>query len=92
MLRLCAVAAASAVDELLRSDDQGEEPGRCYVEHAAVVPFGTTEVALVVLLLACDGWVEQLSGSAVVGGDRRQAVVRATLAAVNRRLEGLLPS
>ncbi|GAB7040740.1 MULTISPECIES: hypothetical protein [Catenuloplanes] len=92
VLRLCAVAAASAVDELLRSDDNGEEPGRCYVEHAAVVPFGTTEVALVVLLLACDGWVEQLSGSAVVGGDRRQAVVRATLAAVNRRLEGLLPS
>ncbi|MDP9799083.1 hypothetical protein J2S43_007595 [Catenuloplanes nepalensis] len=92
VLRLCAVAAASAVDELLRSDEKGEEPGRCYVEHAAVVPFGTTEVALVVLLLACDGWVEQLSGSAVVSGDRRQAVVRATLAAVNRRLEGLLPS
>ncbi|MDR7279527.1 hypothetical protein [Catenuloplanes atrovinosus] len=92
VLRLCSVAAASAVDELLRSDEKGEEPGRCYVEHAAVVPFGTTEVALVVLLLACDGWVEQLSGSAVVSGDRRQAVVRATLAAVNRRLEGLLPS
>ncbi|WP_198154005.1 hypothetical protein [Catenuloplanes japonicus] len=92
VLRLCSVAAASAVDELLRSDEKGEEPGRCYVEHAAVVPFGTTEVAVVVLLLACDGWVEQLSGSAVVGSDRRQAVVRATLAAVNRRLEGLLPS
>jgi hypothetical protein len=92
VLRLCSVAAASAVDELLRSDEKGEEPGRCYVEHAAVVPFGTTEVAVVVLLLACDGWVEQLSGSAVVSGDRRQAVVRATLAAVNRRLEGLLPS
>ena len=38
-----------------------------------------------------DGWVEQLSGSSVVQGDARSAMVRATLAAVNRRLEGLLP-
>jgi hypothetical protein len=44
----------------------------------------------VVLLLACGGWVEQLAGSAVVTGDDRDAMVRATLAAVNRRLEALL--
>jgi hypothetical protein len=52
---------------------------------------GSCEVAVVVLLLAHGGWVEELSGSAVVNGDQRQAVVRATLAAVNRRLEALLP-
>ena len=33
----------------------------------------------------------QLAGSAVVGTDARHAVVRATLSAVNRRIEALLP-
>ncbi|MFG1919777.1 hypothetical protein [Micromonospora sp. NPDC048898] len=89
VLRLCAVAAAAAVDELLRDADNAER-GRCFVEHAAVVPFGNCEVATVVVLLVCAGWVEQLAGSALVAGDPRQAVVRATLAAVNRRLEALL--
>ncbi|WP_435871382.1 hypothetical protein [Micromonospora echinaurantiaca] len=90
VLRLCAVAAAAAVDELLRGAVSAPERGRCFVEHAAVVPFGNCEVATVVVLLVCDGWVEQLAGSALVAGDPRQAVVRATLAAVNRRLEALL--
>ncbi|MEU1591124.1 hypothetical protein [Micromonospora sp. NPDC005710] len=89
VLRLCAVAAAAAVDELLRGTENVER-GRCFVEHAAVVPFGNCEVATVVALLVCEGWVEQLAGSALVAGDPRQAVVRATLAAVNRRLEALL--
>ncbi|PTA45350.1 hypothetical protein C8054_14755, partial [Micromonospora sp. RP3T] len=90
VLRLCAVAAAAAVDELLGPALPAGERGRCFVEHAAVVPFGNCEVATVVVLLVCDGWVEQLAGSALVAGDPRQAVVRATLAAVNRRLEALL--
>ncbi|MEV0001054.1 hypothetical protein AB0H28_02055 [Micromonospora sp. NPDC050980] len=91
VLRLCAVAAAAAVDELLAGGDAPPGGrGRCFVEHAAVVPFGNCEVATVVALLVCDGWVEQLAGSALVAGDPRQAVVRATLAAVNRRLEALL--
>ncbi|MFI2710018.1 hypothetical protein ACH495_07800 [Micromonospora sp. NPDC018662] len=90
VLRLCAVAAAAAVDELLGPALPAGERGRCFVEHAAVVPFGNCEVATVVVLLVCDGWVEQLVGSALVAGDARQAVVRATLAAVNRRLEALI--
>nr|WP_239141115.1 hypothetical protein [Plantactinospora endophytica] len=90
VLRLCAVAAAAAIDELLSASTRVTERGRCFVEHAAVVPFGSCEVATVVVLLVCDGWVEQLAGSALVSGDPRQAVVRATLAAVNRRLEALL--
>jgi hypothetical protein len=90
LLRLCATATASAVDELLTLSDHADGPARCYVEHAATVPFGSCQVAVVVLLLSCGGWVEQLAGSAVVAGDDRQAMVRATLAAVNRRLEALL--
>lgn len=90
VLRLCAGAAAAAVDELLREPGPKPDRGRCFVEHATLVPLGTCEVATVVVLLVCDGWVEQLAGSALVAGDPRQAVVRATLAAVNRRLEALL--
>jgi len=90
LLRLCAMATAGAVDELLASSDHPDGPARCFVEHAAAVPFGNSQVAVVVLLLSCNGWVEQLAGSAVVAGDDRHAMVRATLAAVNRRLEALL--
>jgi hypothetical protein len=90
LLRLCATATAQAVDELLSGSDHADGPARCFVEHAAAVPFGPMQVAVVVLLLSVGGWVEQLSGSAVVTGDDRHAMVRATLAAVNRRLEALL--
>ena len=90
LLRLCATATAQAVDELLSESDHADGPAKCFVEHAAAVPFGSMQVAVVVLLLSCGGWVEQLAGSAVVTGDDRHAMVRATLAAVNRRLEALL--
>ncbi|WP_232050492.1 Daple [Actinoplanes sp. OR16] len=91
LLRLCATATAGAVDELLSTSQNEHGPARCFVEHAASVSFGQMQVAVVVLLLSCDGgWVEQLAGSAVVTGDDRHAMVRATLAAVNRRLEALL--
>jgi hypothetical protein len=90
LLRLCAMATAGAVDELLSTSDHPDGPARCFVEHAAAVPFGASQVAVVVLLLSTGGWVEQLAGSAVVVGDDRHAMVRATLAAVNRRLEALL--
>ena len=90
LLRLCAMATAGAVDELLTTSDHADGPAKCFVEHAAAVPFGSMRVAVVVMLLSVGGWVEQLSGSAVITGDDRHAMVRATLAAVNRRLEALL--
>ncbi|BCJ44214.1 hypothetical protein GCM10010168_10270 [Actinoplanes ianthinogenes] len=91
LLRLCATATAGAVDELLAASTHADGPARCFVEHASAVSFGSTQVAVVVLLLSCGGgWVEQLAGSAVVTGDDRHAMVRATLAAVNRRVEALL--
>jgi hypothetical protein len=65
-------------------------PMRCYIEHAGVVPFGSSVVAVVVVLVSGDGRIEQLVGSALVAGDPRHSIVRATLAAVNRRLESLL--
>jgi hypothetical protein len=90
VLRLCAMATVGAIDELLATSRHADGPARCYVEHAGAVPFGKTQVAVVVLLLSCGGWAEQLAGSAVTGGDERLAMVRATLAAINRRLEALL--
>ncbi len=90
VLRLAAVAATAALDQLLATVDSWEQPGRCFVEHAAVVPFGSIDVAVVVVLLVCGSSAEQLTGSALVAGDPRQAVVRATLAAMNRRLDTLL--
>ncbi|GAA0535147.1 hypothetical protein GCM10010172_15350 [Paractinoplanes ferrugineus] len=90
LLRLCAMATAGAVNDLLNESDHPDGPARCFVEHAALVPFGNAQVAVVVLLLSCNSWVEQLAGSSVVSGDDRHAMVRATLAAVNRRLEALL--
>ncbi|MDT5039287.1 MAG: hypothetical protein QOE51_272 [Actinoplanes sp.] len=91
LLRLCATATGRAIDELLSDSRHADGPAKCYIEHATSVPFGHTQVAVVVLLLSCLGWVEELAGSAVVtGDDARPAVVRATLAAVNRRLEALL--
>jgi hypothetical protein len=91
LLRLTADAAVKAVNQLLRAEMGVNEPrGQCYLEQAAVIPFGSYEVAVVVVNLACGGWVEQLSGAAMVAGDAHQSVVRAALAALNRRLEGLL--
>lgn len=97
LLRLAAQAAAGAIDSLIATvsggpdaRDGGLPPVRCFIEHAGVVPFGTCVVAVVVVLASGDGRIEQLVGSALVAGDPRQAIVRATLAAVNRRLESLL--
>jgi hypothetical protein len=82
--RIAATAAAHAVDKAMANR------AKVFVEHVSVVPFGVVEVAVVVVLLSFDGVTEQLSGSAIVGDDAQQAVVRATLAALNRRLESLL--
>ena len=89
LLRLAAQAAASAIDGLIEASPNAPQ-ARCFIDHAGVVPFGSCVVAVVVVLVTGVGWVEQLVGSALVGGDPRQAIVRATLAAVNRRLDNLL--
>ncbi len=91
LLRLAGDAAVKAINQLLRAEVGVSEPrGQCYLEHAAVTPAGSCDIAVVVVYLACGGWVEQLAGAAVVADDARQAVVRAVLDAMNRRLEALL--
>jgi hypothetical protein len=77
--RLVASAVVSALDELLGIP--------AAVESAAVVDTGTHPVALVVLTLSVPRLgAQSVAGSAVVRGDETDAVARAALAAVNRRL------
>ncbi len=89
LLRLAAQAAAGAIDGLIEATP-GAPAVHCFIDHAGVVPFGSCVVAVVVVLVSGDGWVEQLVGSAIVASDPRQAIVRATLSAMNRRLDSLL--
>lgn len=84
LLRVAATATAEAVAVLLAGR------GRCVIEHVGVVPAGPCEVAVVVLLLVTEANAERMVGSAEVSGDTRHAVARATLAAIDRRLETLL--
>jgi hypothetical protein len=77
--RLVAAATVSALDELLGLP--------AAVESATVVDTGIHLVALVVLTLSIPRVGQQsVAGSAVIRGDETEAVARAVLAAVNRRL------
>jgi hypothetical protein len=57
------------------------------VEIAAT---GDERTALVVLSMLTDRVTQRLSGASVAREDVRQAVIRAVLAAVNRRVEPML--
>ena len=57
---------------------------------AAVTPMGTERTVVVLLTLLTSRGGEVLTGAAAVRDDVRQAVIRATLDALNRRLELLL--
>ena len=59
---------------------------RVDVEAVAVTPLGEGQVAVVQVLWATADGNERLTGASEVRGDTRQAVIRATLDAVNRRL------
>jgi hypothetical protein len=63
---------------------------RFEVEHLEVAISGRDRTALVVITMLTGRANERLSGASVVREDVRQAVVRAVLAAVNRRLEPML--
>ncbi len=77
--RLVAAATISALDELLGLP--------AAVESAAVVETGTHAVALVVITISVPRiGAQSLAGSAVIRGDETDAVARAVLSAVNRRL------
>lgn len=84
ILRAAADATVDAVGVLVGKD------ARVVVEHASIENAGSTKVALVVVLLLTESGAEQLAGAAPVTGDRRQAIVHATLSALNRRIEAML--
>lgn len=83
-MRAAAEATVDAVGVLI-----GKE-AKVVVEHASIERAGSVHVALVVVLLLTEAGTEQLAGAAPVSGDRRQAVVHATLSALNRRIEAIL--
>ena len=60
---------------------------RCETEQLEIVTYGRDEVVLVVVSMASQQGMEVMAGAAVVRDDPRTAVARATLDAVNRRVE-----
>jgi hypothetical protein len=83
--RAVAMATLHSVEQLLAS------PARFELEHIEVAATGRDRTVIVGVTLLGRAGSERLTGAAVVREDVRQAVIRATLAALNRRLEPLLP-
>jgi hypothetical protein len=82
--RSVAIATLRAVESVV------DGRARFEVEHLEVAISGLDRTALVVVTMLTGRASERLSGASVVREDIRQAVVRAVLAAVNRRLEPML--
>jgi hypothetical protein len=82
--RTVAEATLRAVETVVGADV------RFFVEHVELAATGDERTALVVLSMLTDRATQRLSGASVVREDVRQAVIRAVLAAVNRRVEPML--
>ena len=82
--RAVATATLRAVESVV------EGAVRFDVEHVEIAETGGDRTALVVVTMVTDRATQRLSGASVVREDARQAVIRAVLAAVNRRLEAVL--
>jgi hypothetical protein len=82
--RAVATAALHAIEELIGAKARFE------LEHVEVTRSGRDRTALVSVTMVSGAGTDRLTGSAVVREDARQAVIRAALDAVNRRLEPLL--
>jgi hypothetical protein len=82
--RAVAIATIRAVEGLL------DDKVRFELEHVEVAPTGRDRTALVAITMLSAAGGEKLTGAAVVREDARQAVIRATLDAVNRRVERML--
>ncbi|MDX6287778.1 MAG: hypothetical protein QOG53_3263 [Frankiales bacterium] len=83
--RAVAMATLHSVEQLIVS------PARFELEHIEITPTGRDRTVVVAVTMLGRGGSERLTGAAAVREDVRQAVIRATLAALNRRLEPLLP-
>ena len=82
--RAVALATLRSVEQLLAT------PARFELEHIEVAPMGRERTVVVALTMLGRAGSERLTGAAAVREDVRQAVIRATLDALNRRLEPLL--
>jgi hypothetical protein len=82
--RAVAMATLRAVEQLVGGS------ARVELEHLEVTTMGTERTVVVLLTLLTAQGGESLTGAATVRDDVRQAVIRATLDALNRRLEMLL--
>jgi hypothetical protein len=80
----------SVAHATLRAVEQVSDDVRFDVEHVEVAQTGSDRTALVVVTMVTERANQRLSGASVVREDVRQAVIRAVLAAVNRRLEPLI--
>ncbi len=80
----------SVAHATLRAVEQVTDDVRFDVEHVEVAQTGPDRTALVVVSMVTERANQRLSGASVVREDVRQAVIRAVLAAVNRRLEPLI--
>ena len=84
LLRSVAGATLHAVEQVV------DGAARFDVEHVEIASTGEEQTALVVVSMVTARGTQRLSGASVVRDDARQAVIRAVLAAVNRRLGPLL--
>jgi hypothetical protein len=82
--RAVAMATLRAVEQLVG------DSARVELEHLEVTTMGAERTVVVLLTLLTAQGGESLTGAAAVRDDVRQAVIRATLDALNRRLEMLL--
>jgi hypothetical protein len=82
--RAVATATLRAVEEL------SGDIARFELDHLEVSHLGADRMVIVALTMLSARGTERLTGAAAVREDVRQAVIRATLDALNRRLETLL--
>ncbi|MFN2539343.1 MAG: hypothetical protein ABR549_14510 [Mycobacteriales bacterium] len=82
--RAVATATLRSVEQLVDGQVRFE------LDHLEVTPMGAERTVVVSLTLLTSRGAERLTGAAGVREDVRQAVIRATLDALNRRLEMLL--
>jgi hypothetical protein len=82
--RAVATAALRAIELLIGTSARFE------LEHVEIARSGQDRTAIVTVTMVSGSGTDRLTGSAVVREDARQAVIRAALDAVNRRLEPLL--
>lgn len=85
-----AVQRSAATATLRAVESAAGERATFTLDTVELVDLGADRVVLVQVLMNVPGRVEKLMGASTVREDARQAVIRATLDALNRRIEALI--